>query len=192
MPRNVEFNEEEAIQKAMEVFWEKGYKATSLRDLTEAMKINSSSLYNTIGDKQELFLRAVRHYTALRKKDLLGRMASKESPLIILTKYINDSVEVIIGKQHGCMAVKMAFEVGASDPQVKEILTEDSNYAYQFLYNLIKKAIAENEITSEEDPELLADFFISIWTGWYEQYILHKNPLKIRKMADYFIRQLTK
>jgi len=48
MARNVEFNEATAIQKAMEVFWKKGYNATSLRDLTDAMQINSSSLYNTI------------------------------------------------------------------------------------------------------------------------------------------------
>ena len=59
MARNVEFNEENAIQKAMEVFWEKGFNGASLRDLTDAMKINSSSLYNTTGDKQELFVRCV-------------------------------------------------------------------------------------------------------------------------------------
>ncbi|WP_449398631.1 TetR/AcrR family transcriptional regulator [Chryseobacterium wanjuense] len=68
MARNIEFNEEVAIQKAMEVFWEKGYYATSMRDLTDAMKINSSSLYNTIGDKHQLFLKCIDHYIAVKKK----------------------------------------------------------------------------------------------------------------------------
>lgn len=192
MPRNVEFNEEEAIQKAMEVFWEKGYNATSLRDLTDAMKINSSSLYNTIGDKQELFVRCVKHYTDIRKRDLQKRLASSKSPFTILVDYINDAVDVIISGDNSCMAVKTAFEVATNDQRVKDILKEDSGSAYQFLYTLIKKAIEEGEISPEEDAEVLADYFISTWTGWYESYILHKDPIKIRKMAQYFIKQISK
>jgi len=44
----------------------------------------------------------------------------------------------------------------------------------------------------EEDPELLADYFNSTWTGWNESYILHKDPVKIKKMAQYFIKQISK
>lgn len=192
MARTVEFNEEEAIQKAMEVFWEKGYNGASLRDLTDAMKINSSSLYNTIGDKQELFVRAVKHYTDIRAKDLQKRLQTPGSPLAVLVHYINDAVDVIIGGENSCMAVKTAFEVATNDQRVKDILKADSDYAYQFLYALIKKAIDQGEISTEEDPELLADYFISTWTGWYESYILHKDPVKIKKMAQYFIRQISR
>lgn len=192
MARNVEFNEEEAIQKAMEVFWEKGYSGTSLRDLTDAMKINSSSLYNTIGDKQELFVRCVKHYTAIRKKDLQKRMSSAASPLTILVDYINDAVNVILSEANGCMAVKTAFELGGNDNRVKDILKADSDFNYQFLCSTIKKAKEHGEISPEEDPELLADYFISMWIGWYESYILHKDPAKINKMAKYFIKHLSK
>lgn len=192
MPRNVEFNEEDAIQKAMEVFWRKGYNGASLRDLTDAMKINSSSLYNTIGDKQELFVRCVRHYTDIRKKDLQKRLAGQGPAFNILQQYIDDAVTVIISESNSCMAVKTAFEVGANDQRVKDILKEDSDYAYQFLYSLIKKAMEEGDIADDEDPELLADYFISTWTGWYESYILHKDAAKIKKMAQYFVRQISK
>lgn len=192
MARNVEFNEEEAIQKAMEVFWEKGYNGTSLRDLTDAMKINSSSLYNTIGDKQELFVRCVKHYTELRKKDMLQRMASSSSPLTILLKYIDDAVTVIITEANGCMAIKAVFEAATDDKRVTEILKADSDYAYQFLHNLIAKAMEQGEIAKDEDPELLADYFNSTWTGWHESFLLHKDPVKIKRMANYFIKQITK
>lgn len=192
MPRNVEFDEENAIQRAMEVFWEKGYNGASLRDLTQAMNINSSSLYNTIGDKQELFVRCVRHYTDIRKQDLQERLQSSDSPFTVLVKYINDAVDVIISGDNSCMAVKTAFEVATNDQRVKDILKADSNDAYEFLYALIKKAMEQGEIATEEDPALLADYFISTWTGWYESYILHNDPVKIRKMAQYFIKQLSK
>lgn len=192
MARNVEFNEEDAIQKAMEVFWEKGYNSASLRDLTDAMKINSSSLYNTIGDKQELFVRCVKHYTDIRKKDLEKRLKSTASAFTILLNYINDAVMVIVSESNSCMAVKTAFEVATNDQRVKGILKEDSDFSYQFLYSLIKKAMEEGDISTEEEPELLADYFISTWTGWYESFILHKDPVKIKKMAQYFIKQISK
>ncbi|MFD1255925.1 TetR/AcrR family transcriptional regulator [Mucilaginibacter terrae] len=192
MARNVEFNEEKAIQKAMEVFWKKGYNGASLRDLTDAMKINSSSLYNTIGDKLELFVRSVKHYTEIRKKDLQHRAASTESPLAILVKYINDAVEVIISGDNGCMAIKAVFESATDDQRVKDTLKADSENAYQFIYMLIAEAMKQGEISNEEDPELLADYFISTWTGWYESYLLHKDPVKIKRMAQYFIKQLSK
>lgn len=192
MARNVEFNEEAAIQSAMEVFWEKGYNGASLRDLTDAMKINSSSLYNTIGDKQELFVRCVKHYTDIRKKDLQKRLKTGASPFTILVNYINEAVDVIISGENSCMAVKTAFEVATNDQRVKDILKADNDYAYRFLYSLIKKAMEQGEIAKGEDPELLADYFISIWTGWYESYILHKDAGKIKKMAQYFIRQISR
>lgn len=192
MARNVEFNEEEAIQRAMEVFWKKGYKGASLRDLTDAMKINSSSLYNSIGDKHELFVRCVEYYTEIRKKDLEKRLGSAGSPLVVLVNYINDAVSVIISGDNSCMAVKTAFEVATNDQRVKDILKADSDYAYKFIYSLIAKAIEQGEIPKEEDPEIIADYFISTWTGWYESYILHKDPVKIKKMAQYFIRQISR
>ncbi|GAA4904424.1 TetR/AcrR family transcriptional regulator [Mucilaginibacter defluvii] len=192
MARNVEFNEAEAIRKAMEVFWKKGYNATSLRDLTEAMQINSSSLYNTIGDKQELFVRCVQHYTDIRKQDWDKRLASKRSPLAVLVDYIHEAVNIIINGEDSCMAVKSAFEVATNDERVKQILAADDQRSYRFLHDLIKKAMDKGEIHADEDPGLLADYFNSAWAGWYESYILHKDPVKIKRMAEYFIKQLTK
>lgn len=192
MGRNVEFDEEKAIQKAMEVFWEKGYNGTSLRDLTDAMGINSSSLYNTIGDKQELFVRCVKLYTDLRKRDIDKRAASSDSPLKILVKYIDDAVSEIVKSENSCMAVKSAFEVATNDPRVKDILKMDNELSYNFVYTLIKNAIAKGEIANEESPDLLADYFVSTWIGWYESFILHKDAVKIKRMSQYFIRQVKK
>jgi TetR/AcrR family transcriptional repressor of nem operon len=192
MARNVEFNEAVAIQKAMEVFWKKGYNATSLRDLTDAMQINSSSLYNTIGDKQELFVRCVEHYTDIRKHDWGKRLASKRSPLSVLVDYIHEAVNIIINGENSCMAVKSAFEVATNDERVKQILAADDQRSYQFLHDLIKKAMDKGEIRNDDDAALLADYFNSTWTGWCESYILHRDPVKIKRMAEYFIKQLTK
>jgi len=89
-------------------------------------------------------------------------------------------------------AIKTAFELAPSDQRVKDILKADSEYAYRFLHSLISKAIKEGKISKEEDPELLADYFISTWTGWHESYILHKDPVKIKKMGQYFIKLISR
>jgi TetR/AcrR family transcriptional repressor of nem operon len=192
MARSVEFDEEAAIQKAMEVFRRKGYSATSMRDLTEAMQINSSSLYNTIGDKQELFVRAVQCYTDSRKRDLDERAAASTSALEILKNYIDYSVYNIVSETDGCMAVKMAFEVATSDERVKAVLKKDSDNQYEFIRKHIALAMEQGQIANDESPELLAEYFLSTWTGWNESYILHKDVSKIERMARFFVKQLSK
>jgi TetR/AcrR family transcriptional repressor of nem operon len=190
MARNVEFNEDEAIQKAMEVFWKKGYSGASLRDLTDAMKINSSSLYNTIGDKHELFVKCIKHYTEVRMAEIKKRAANAKSPLNAVINFINDAVTVII-EGNSCMAVKTAFEIAADDKIVQDILKADNDFTHDFLRSLITQARQQGELTGDGDPETLTDYLISIYTGWYESYIIHQDPIRIKKMGQYLINQIS-
>jgi len=190
MARNVEFNEEEAIRKAMEVFWKKGYSGASLRDLTDAMQINSSSLYNTIGDKHALFVRCIKYYTESRIEEAKKRAASEKSPLTALINFINDAVTFITNGETTCMAVKTAFEVAPDDDSIKAILKADNDFTHIFVRSLIEKARKLGEMQEDEDPEVLTDYIISAYTGWYESYILHKDPIRITKMARYLVAQL--
>jgi len=191
MARNVEFNEEEAIQKAMEVFWKKGYSGASLRDLTDAMKINSSSLYNTIGDKHELFVKCIKHYTETKMELATKRAATFKSPLSAIISFINDVADIIINGDDSCMAIKTAFEIANKDKSIQAILKVDSDFTHDFVLSLITKARGLGEIKKDEDPEMLTDYFISVITGWYESYILHQDPIRIRKMAQYLITQVS-
>ena len=191
MARNVEFNEEEAIQKAMEVFWKKGYSGASMRDLTDAMHINSSSLYNTIGDKHQLFVKCIRNYTQGRMQDALTHAGKIKSPLKAIVSFINDAVNAILYSNNSCLAIKTTFEVAANDPDVQQVLKEDNEFTHQFLSDLINKAIELKELDAETDAETLTDVIINMFTGWHESYILHKDPVKIKRMARYLIDQIT-
>ena len=64
------FDREQALDRAMEVFWEKGFEAASLSDLTKAMDINPPSLYAAFGDKEKLFLEAVERYQQQRRRSV--------------------------------------------------------------------------------------------------------------------------
>lgn len=192
MARNIEFNEELAIQKAMEVFWKKGYSGASMRDLTDAMQINSSSLYNTIGDKRQLFVKCISNYIHSRMDEAKSHALKIKSPLKAIVNFINDSVNTILYSSNSCLAIKTTFELANDDRDIQAMLKEDSDFTHAFLLDLVQKAMANQEINPEEDAEMITDFIINAFAGWHESYILHRNPVKIKKMAKYLIANISK
>ena len=71
MGRSKEFDEKEALQKAMLIFWEQGYEKTSINDLVEGIGIHRKSLYDTFGGKHELFLKVIENYNEIIKNKFI-------------------------------------------------------------------------------------------------------------------------
>jgi TetR/AcrR family transcriptional repressor of nem operon len=192
MARNVEFDEERAIQKAMEVFWKKGYSGASMRDLTEAMQISVTSIYNTIGDKHQLFVRCISDYINVRMQEAIAHSSKIKSPLKAIVSLINGCVSTILYSDNHCLAIKTTFELAGTDPDIKALVKKDSDFTHDFVLNLIQKAIEQKEITTESDAETITNSITSAFTGWHESYIIHQDPIRIKKMAAYLIFQLSK
>jgi TetR/AcrR family transcriptional repressor of nem operon len=190
MARLVEFDEEQAIQKAMEVFWKKGYAATSMRDLTDAMQINSSSLYNTIGDKHQLFIRCIKHYTKMRIRAVEQRYTNFASPIQALENFIKDAADIITTEPNSCMCIKATFEIEGEDPEIQVVVNAYDDFTHQFLKSLIENSQNEGEIDRSENADTIADYLTSVFIGWYNSFVLHKDRTKIINMAEFIIRQL--
>lgn len=191
MARNVEFDEQLAISKAMDVFWKKGYNGTTMRDLTEAMGINSSSLYNTIGDKHQLFIRSIKHYTESRMNAALKQLEPIKSPLKAIEKFVRSSVYTITNEPNSCMAIKTTFEVATSDVEVQKIIKTDNEFTYKLLMGLVKKAMEKGEITVTQDAEMLTDYIMNHFSGWHESFIIHQDKNRIKKMADFLLQEIS-
>src|SRR5262245_46633865 len=73
-----QFDRHEDLDRAMAVFWERGYEATSIQELLQAMGINRGSLYATFGNKQQLFLAVLEHYAAQSRTAMLGELADQD------------------------------------------------------------------------------------------------------------------
>lgn len=190
MARNVEFDEQLAISRAMDVFWKKGYNGTTMRDLTEAMGINSSSLYNTIGDKHQLFVRSIKHYTESRMEAALKQLAAINSPLKAIEKYINNAMFAITSEPNSCLAIKTTFEVATADPEVQKVIKADSDFTYNLLIKLVQEAIDRKEINVTNDAAMLTDYIINHFSGWHESFIIHQDKSRIKKMAAFLIQQI--
>ncbi len=192
MARCVEFDEKEKIEKAMNVFWEKGYNATSMQDLVDAMQINRSSLYNTIGDKHQLFIKCVNFYAAAAICEVKAKVEKESSPLQAVINLIKDKAHWIVDCEKGCLGMKTIFELAPDDNEVRKILKKTNDTYIDLLTEIIKDAIEVGEIDSSEDPNFLAEYIATSFTGWKQAYILHRDPIKIKKMSEYLIKTIQK
>ena len=190
MARCIEFNECEIIEKAMNVFWEKGYHATSMQDLVDAMQINRSSLYNTIGDKHQLFIKCVKTYTEAAIKESKEKIAKEKSPLQALKNIIRDKANWVIDCEKGCLSIKSIFEMAPEDVEVRNILSKNSDVYTEFMTDVVQKAIDSGELKTTEEASLIAEFILNSFTGWKQAFILHQDPIKIKKVSEYLIKQI--
>jgi TetR/AcrR family transcriptional repressor of nem operon len=190
MARNLEFNEDEVIQKATEVFWKKGYTATSMRDLTDAMQINISSLYNTIGDKRQLFVRCIRHYTELRMREREQLVADFGSPFEALKTFITNAAHIITTEPNSCMCIKTAFEIQGNDIEVQKVINDYNDNTHQFLKRMVEDAQNAGEISQSDNAATIANYLDSLFTGWYNSYIMYQDRNRILEMAAYVITHL--
>ena len=116
MPRPKEFDRDEALQKAIGVFCDKGYAAASTDELMRAMKISRQSMYDTFGDKRQLYLEAFRRYVADSINEQIGYLEKSSSPLAGIEKMLlafatTAERDGIVG----CMGVNAICEFGRSD-----------------------------------------------------------------------------
>ncbi|MCF6132496.1 TetR/AcrR family transcriptional regulator [Flavobacterium wongokense] len=192
MARSVEFNECEIIEKAMNVFWEKGYHGTSMQDLVDAMQINRSSLYNTIGDKHCLFIKCVTSYVEAGFRETEEKIAKEESALKALINIIRDKAAWVVDSERGCLGIKTVFEIAPEDEEVRNLLCKNGSRYQQMMTNLIQKAIDDGELDGSEDASLLAEYIMTTFTGWKQTFIINQDPIIIKKMSEYLIKSITR
>jgi len=192
MARCVEFNEVEKIEKAMNVFWEKGYNATSMQDLVDAMQINRSSLYNTIGDKHQLFMKCISNYFDTAMLEVKEKVAKETSAKQALVKIITDKAHWIVECDKGCLGMKTIFEIAPDDCTVRNVMSKNNDIFIEFMATIVQKAMDDGEMDDTEDAALMAEYIATSFTGWKQSYILHGNPIKIKKMSEFLIKNIFK
>lgn len=126
MARPREFNEEDALRRAMEVFWRRGYAATSVRELGTELGLQQSSLYAAFGDKHTLFLRALDHYLVTESATAHRRLSTGGHPQQVLRAWLMDSIDTLCRDPDakGCFMVNTATELAAGDAEAGDRVRE--------------------------------------------------------------------
>ena len=185
MARTKCFNREEALEKAMQAFWAKGYEATSIQDLVDCMGINRGSLYDTFGDKHRLFLEALDQYGtgALLRTDVLRQPGN---PREILSKfmYVFMQKQVMDPKRRGCFMTNAAVELCSRDDECADrvrVFFEDMEAA---LKELITRGQSEGVIKTKRDAASLAAFFVGVMQGMRVVGKVNSDEAMLRPMVD--------
>ena len=150
-----EFDEETVLGAAMDAFWRQGYEATSLADLCDCMGLHKGSLYQTFGDKHQLFMKALQHYIDSLFRDIAAAAYSSSSPLENIRSVMRTAVNRTVEDQ-GCLMVNTLVELAPHDPEVKAALQAVAARETRMMSDLVAKAQQAGEIDSAHDPERVA------------------------------------
>jgi len=167
MARPKEFDREEALDRAVELFWRRGYEATSMNDLVEHLAIGRQSLYDTFGDKHALYLAAITRYRQRHAGWFHGVL---DAPVPVRRALAN-LFDTLIAEQcgdvdhKGCFLVNAAMELGAGDREVRRSISIDREALERAIEVRLVAAQEAGEIAPHLSPLSLARFFAAIVHG---------------------------
>ncbi len=166
MARPKTFDPRIALQAAMEKFWESGYEATSLVDLTECMGVQKASLYATWGDKRKLFMAALNQYQDLHFERFSKGLAEATS----VRAFLRDALILWMREAatrdtaRGCFCVNTAVELGPRDPEIAKMLTLHSIRVEQVIAQALERARLAGEVRQDLDATTAARFlYVTIY-----------------------------
>jgi len=167
MARTKDFDEEEVLKKAIDLFWLKGYNATSMQDLVDGLGISRSSLYDTYGDKHSLFVKALESYqrenSGLFCKVVSAGQPAKESIKTLLEIISRQLVADPANK--GCFMVNAEVEVAPHDEEVSRIICNNDQQLEDVFYHVIDEGQRKGEIKNKSEARALARFTFNTVKG---------------------------
>lgn len=161
------FDRDAALQRAMELFWRKGYENTSLSGLTAAMGINPPSLYSAFGSKEALFNEAVALYARTEGSGIWAPVAHAPSARAAIEHLLRASAEAFTRNEwpHGCMIVLAAPQSEGASPAVCEELQRRRREGVELLTRRIERAVEEGDVAPHVDCKALAAYFATVQHG---------------------------
>ncbi|MGE5617216.1 MAG: TetR/AcrR family transcriptional regulator [Bacillota bacterium] len=160
-----EFDRDRALDAAMEVFWNKGFEAASLAELTVAMGINPPSLYAAFGDKESLFLEAIERYQKHGRDSC--PYADEPTARGATEKLLVYAANEFTNPRHpkGCLMMMAAATSSTSSKRLQEKLAGKRAEARGLIKARLERGIAEGELPPETDAASLAMFYSSVLAG---------------------------
>ncbi|MCE7054172.1 TetR/AcrR family transcriptional regulator [Algoriphagus sp. AGSA1] len=167
MARTKVFDEQEVLDRAMKLFWEKGYNATSAQDLVDSLGISRSSLYDTFGDKHSLFVKALRQYRKERVDPVIDSHNIVEDVEAYIRLFFESVKDEAIGdhSSKGCFVVNSAVELAPVDSEIAAISNSIMRDTEEALCTVIKNGQDKGIFTTKYPARSLARFVFNSLNG---------------------------
>jgi len=159
-----EFDVEEALAAALRVFWEKGYEAASLTDLTEAMGITRPSLYAAFGNKEALFKQALDLYETEKLAYVKGAL---EAPTAreVARRMLEGTVENITSECPGCLGVIAAVSCGSTSSPIQQDVRSRARSSREAMVARMQRAIDDGDFTMPVNAEAMTQYLTAVMQG---------------------------
>ncbi|MEV4570035.1 TetR/AcrR family transcriptional regulator [Nonomuraea sp. NPDC049419] len=183
------FDADEALERAMLVFWEHGYEGASLSRLTEAMGISTTSMYAAFGNKEELFRKALERYTE-GPGGYLTRALEEPTALGVATSILAGTVRTTTRSAGppGCLGVQGALAASDSGREVRELLVAWREDGCCRVRDRFQRAVEEGDLPPETDVTVLARYVTTLAFGIAVQAASGVGRDELQAMADAALR----
>ena len=166
MGRTKEFDHEQVLHAATLVFWQKGYEATSMSDLLQAMNISRSSMYETFVDKEHLYLQSIEHYKRLGE-DKRSCLSNAESAKEGIRRYFDKHIDGAFNPSspRGCLITNAIAALDAPDEQIRQIVQQRFEDLGEAFYRLLQQGQENGEIGADRDLRTLSYLLLNLNHG---------------------------
>jgi AcrR family transcriptional regulator len=183
MGRPKNFSREGVLEKALPVFWKRGFADTSLQDLEKATGVNKSGLYAEFADKGDLYLESLRHY--LRKRQQEELLTAEPLGWKNIERFLKLGPCNLEGRK-GCFAVNSMNQFGVLPRAAQEVVSK----SYAFLKDLIARNIEAEK--PEMKPTVLAEMILTFFTGISMEQHLRVSKASMNRKVDDFMKAVRK
>jgi TetR/AcrR family transcriptional repressor of nem operon len=157
MGRPKRFSENDALEKALDIFWQGGYQGVGLTELLSGMGIARQSLYDTFGNKRQLFIRTIEHYRDTRLASALALLEREGSPTQNVKDVVRFFERLALDKRaRGCLVANALVEIGPHDPEIRELLAQTLGLLEKGIVKALRRAQRLGELPAGRSPRALA------------------------------------
>jgi TetR/AcrR family transcriptional regulator, transcriptional repressor for nem operon len=184
MGRNKEFEVDVALERALRVFWRKGFEGTSMNDLVDAMEIQRASIYATFGSKAELYEQAILAYQSKGLRALSALLSEEAAPLEVLRKALQTAIPVEACQASGCFCLNATLEVAPHDPKLRDLLRSHFDKVEAVFARIVAKGQADGTISLRWSPIEAGKYLIACLNGLHVAANTEKNPSQMNTTID--------
>lgn len=164
-----EFDRDEALKKARNLFWQYGFEGTSMADLTQALNIASARIYAAFGSKEALFREAVEQYQLEKGSFASVALAQNSDARAAIEQVLRGAIDVYTDKFMGCMVVSSAVNYSQNHHNIAQWLTDMRNERTDLIKSYLKQAKCDGTIVPNFNETAFADFCCTALCGFSVQ-----------------------
>jgi TetR/AcrR family transcriptional repressor of nem operon len=178
------FDEQQVLERAMNLFWLHGYQGVGLSDLLKHMGISRQSLYDTFGNKRALFMRVIEHYRTTQLVHALALLDREGSPLANVEAVIRFFEQLAADSRcRGCLVANTLVELGPHDRQIAALLEETLGLLQRGLQRALREAQRRGELSTDKSPMNLSRSLTNSLMGMAVLGRLPSEPASLRSVT---------